>query len=186
MSSRFCSLSWAYFIDSIFEAPPTWPNPHYIASVRTAQRMSLYYCMFSLSVENNLTTELFPRNGCCTVACSRNYYFTWDPHVIIHLEGSFAFLTLWCIAVGLKIMKTNLVFCGSTSAQHSSDAVYLSSRKQRTCIWRICSLEVQRIQEPSSHEGCCTSHTQFIMTLCSYHTLINDAYSAANLISPDW
>jgi hypothetical protein len=39
------------------------------------------YCVFSRCRGNSVSTELFPSNGCCTVACLDSCYLAMDLHV---------------------------------------------------------------------------------------------------------
>jgi hypothetical protein len=42
-----------------------------------------YYCMFYRCRGNNPSTELFPSNDCCTVACLPSWYLTMGLHVSV-------------------------------------------------------------------------------------------------------
>jgi hypothetical protein len=43
----------------------------------------LHYCMFSRCRRNNMSTELFSSNGCCTVVCLHSCYFVTGLHVTV-------------------------------------------------------------------------------------------------------
>jgi hypothetical protein len=58
-------------------------SPRYIASARIAQKTSLpLLCVLSLTGKN-VSTELFPSNGCCTVACLCSCYLAVGRYVTI-------------------------------------------------------------------------------------------------------
>jgi hypothetical protein len=42
-----------------------------------------YYCVFSRCRRNNVSKDLLPNNGCCTVACLHGCYLTMCLHVTI-------------------------------------------------------------------------------------------------------
>jgi hypothetical protein len=58
----------------------------YIVSARAAQKTSLYHGVFSCCRGNNVSTELFPSNGCSTVACLHSCYLAMVLHVPIPLR----------------------------------------------------------------------------------------------------
>jgi hypothetical protein len=43
-----------------------------------------HYCMFSHCCGNSMSTELFPSNGCCTVACLHSCYLSMGLHVTVY------------------------------------------------------------------------------------------------------
>jgi hypothetical protein len=65
-------------------APSLTRRRHYIVPTRTAQRTSVPYCVFSRCRGNNVSTKLFPSNGCCTVACLHNCCLAMVIHVTIY------------------------------------------------------------------------------------------------------
>jgi hypothetical protein len=58
-------------------------GPRYIASARTAQKTSSHYCVFSRCRGNNVSTESFPSNGCCNIACLHSCYLAMGLHVTV-------------------------------------------------------------------------------------------------------
>jgi hypothetical protein len=58
-------------------------SPRYIAPARTAQKTLVHYCVFSRWRGKKVSTELFPSNSCCTVACLHSRYLAVDLHVTI-------------------------------------------------------------------------------------------------------
>jgi hypothetical protein len=54
---------------------------------RTAQKHVFYYCMFSHCWGNNVFTDLFPSNSCCTVTCLHSCYLAMGLHVTIWLQN---------------------------------------------------------------------------------------------------
>jgi hypothetical protein len=63
-------------------------SPRYISLPQTAQKTSkslFHYCMFSYCQGNNMSTELFPSNGCCTVTHLHNCYLAMGLHVTIYI-----------------------------------------------------------------------------------------------------
>jgi hypothetical protein len=95
-----------------FETPPTWrarspylypPGtgwPSYLlnSSLRSpgtncTEDASSHYCVFSRFRGNNVSTELFPSNGCCTVACLHSCYLAMGLHVTI-FTAKFIFISL--------------------------------------------------------------------------------------------
>jgi hypothetical protein len=55
-------------------------SPRAIGPARTAQKMS--FSLFHVAV--NVSTELFPSNGCCTVSCLHSSYSAMSLHVTLH------------------------------------------------------------------------------------------------------
>jgi hypothetical protein len=53
----------------------SWHGPH--------RKCIFRYCVLSLCQGNNVCIELFPSNGCCTVACLHGCYLAVHLHVII-------------------------------------------------------------------------------------------------------
>jgi hypothetical protein len=52
------------------------------------QRKHLFhYCVFSRCRRNNVSTEIFPSNACCTVACLHSCYLATSLHVTLHTNG---------------------------------------------------------------------------------------------------
>jgi hypothetical protein len=50
------------------------------------RKLLFHYCMFS-SCQGNLSTELFPSNGCFIVACLHSCYLALGLHVTIYLKN---------------------------------------------------------------------------------------------------
>jgi hypothetical protein len=50
----------------------------------------LHYCILSRFRENNVSTELFPNNGCCTVACLHSCYLAMLSHVTVSLSDLYS------------------------------------------------------------------------------------------------
>jgi hypothetical protein len=59
------------------------------------QRKRLFhYCVFPRCRGNNLSTELFPSNGYCTVACLHSCYLTMG----LHYHNKYNVKTLWPVS----------------------------------------------------------------------------------------
>jgi hypothetical protein len=58
-------------------------SPRYVAPARTAHKTSLPLFVFCRSRETNVSTELFPSNDCCTVACLHSCYLALGLHVTV-------------------------------------------------------------------------------------------------------
>jgi hypothetical protein len=56
-------------------------SPRYITPARAHRERLLHYCAFCF--RGNVSTDLFPSNGCCTVACLHNCYLAMGLHVTI-------------------------------------------------------------------------------------------------------
>jgi hypothetical protein len=63
-------------------------SPRYIAPVRTAQKTSLSLLRVLSFPGKQRATELFPNNGCFTVACLHSFYVAVGLHVTILLHNS--------------------------------------------------------------------------------------------------
>jgi hypothetical protein len=66
---------------------PTEPlmaaGPRYIAWLGPHGKHGFNYCIFCRCRRNNISTQLFPNNGCCTVTCLHSCFLTMCLHVTL-------------------------------------------------------------------------------------------------------
>jgi hypothetical protein len=60
-------------------SPPSKIKSYPLITQGTTKHL-FHYCVFSRRRKNSLSTELFPNNGCCTVACLHSCYLTMGLH----------------------------------------------------------------------------------------------------------
>jgi hypothetical protein len=159
--------SWLYFSASGSRHPqPGGPSPRvYILQERgdpivlpgTGFPFRLFhYCVFS-RCQGNVYTELFPSNGCCTVACLHICYFTMDPHVTLRKEVTQRYdksRETEQFRVTIPTKCTALTCCNSISNvgghERASSLSYLCIA---TVPWELITLWCEYVKNSAPYKG---------------------------------